>query len=78
MLQYTLKDLDIDDVGYVSSLIAGDDIRRRLLDMGLVEGTKVKCVLKSPAGDPVAYNIRGAVVAIRNEDSEKILLKLNM
>ncbi len=77
-MQYTLKDLDIDDVGYVSSLIAGDDIRRRLLDMGLVEGTKVKCVLKSPAGDPVAYNIRGAVVAIRNEDSEKILLKLNM
>ena len=75
---YTLKDLDIDDVGYVSSLIAGDDIRRRLLDMGLVEGTKVMCVLKSPSGDPVAYNIRGAVVPLRNADSEKILLKYNM
>ncbi len=75
---YTLKDLNIDETGYVSSLIAGDDIRRRLLDMGLVTGTKVSCVLKSPGGDPVAYNIRGAVVALRNSDSEKIFIKRSM
>lgn len=49
-------------------------MRRRLQDIGLIEGTKVKCLQKSPAGDPVAYLIRGAVIALRSEDSSNILI----
>ena len=49
-------------------------MRRRLRDIGLIEGTKVKCVLKSPAGDPTAYQIRGALIALRSEDAEKVIL----
>lgn len=45
---------------------------RRLLDFGLTKGTHVKCVLKSPLGDPAAYRIRGAIVAIRKEDAQNI------
>ena len=41
------------------------DLRRRFMDIGLVEGTPVECLRKSPAGDPKAYLIRGAVLAIR-------------
>ena len=52
----------------------GCGMRRRLLDIGLIEGTDVACLQKSPAGDPVAYLIRGAVIAIRSEDSAKILV----
>ncbi len=48
---------------------------RRLRDLGLVEGTKVKCVLRSPLGDPAAYKIRGAVVAIRREDASQITVE---
>ncbi len=51
-------------------------IQRRLLDIGLIEGTPVSCLHKSPAGDPVAYLIRGAVIAIRSEDSANILVDL--
>lgn len=47
-------------------------IRRRLLDIGLVNGTTVECVGKSPCGDPTAFLIRGAVIAIRSEDCQKI------
>lgn len=49
-------------------------MRRRLLDMGLIEGTRISCLQKSPAGDPVAYLIRGAVIALRSEDSSQILV----
>ena len=42
------------------------------MDIGLVPGTRVKCVLKSPLGDPAAYKIRGAIMAIRKEDGLKI------
>lgn len=44
-------------------------IRRRLRDIGLVENTPVECLGKSPLGDPTAYLIRGAVIALRREDS---------
>ena len=50
-------------------------IRRRLLDMGMIEGTKIECVLKSPYGDPTAYCVRGAVVALRNEDSDCVVIE---
>ena len=49
-------------------------MRRRLLDIGLVEGTSIECLQKSPAGDPVAYLIRGAVIALRSEDSAAVLV----
>ena len=50
-------------------------MQRRLLGMGLIAGTPVACLQKSPGGDPVAYLIRGAVIAIRHEDSANILVE---
>lgn len=56
----------------VASLSNAGSIKRRLQDLGLVEGTKVRCIHKSPYGDPVAYGIRGAVIAIREEDASRV------
>jgi len=46
--------------------------RRRLLDLGLVPGTEVEAELVSPGGDPVAYRIRGALIALRRDQSRWI------
>jgi DtxR family Mn-dependent transcriptional regulator len=43
--------------------------RRRLLDLGLVPGTTVTAELSSAGGDPVAYRIRGALIALREEQA---------
>lgn len=51
-------------------------IKRRLLDIGLIEGTKVENVLVSPFKDPVGFLIRGAVIAIREDDSKNIMVEL--
>ena len=51
------------------------ELRHRLMDIGLVEGTTVECVRKSPAGDPKAYLIRGAVIALRNEDAATVIVE---
>ncbi|HJB24991.1 MAG TPA: ferrous iron transport protein A [Firmicutes bacterium] len=58
----------------VKSLLATGSMRRRLQEIGLIEGTQVECLQKSPAGDPVAYLIRGAVIALRAEDSATVLV----
>jgi len=70
----TLKDLKPGQSAVVSSLLSAGSIRRRFLDIGLIPGTVVKCLLKSPAGDPTAYMIRGAVIALRSEDSSAVLV----
>lgn len=46
--------------------------RRRLLDLGVVRGTEITPELVSAAGDPVAYRIRGALVALRREQASWI------
>jgi DtxR family transcriptional regulator, Mn-dependent transcriptional regulator len=43
--------------------------RRRLLDLGFVQGTEVEVEMTSPTGDPTAYRVRGTVVALRHEQA---------
>lgn len=57
----------------VHHLAADGAMRRRLQDMGVIEGTRIECVGVSPLGDPAAYLIRGAVVALRRKDAAGIL-----
>ena len=59
----------------VKRLMNRGSIRRRLQDIGLIEGTEVLCLNRSPSGDPAAYFIRGAVIAIRDEDASKIMVE---
>jgi len=70
----TLKDLQPGQSAVVRQVQSAESIRRRLLDMGLIEGTRVECVSSSPFGDPKAYRFRGAVIALRSEDSEGVLI----
>lgn len=72
----SLKDLKKGQKAKVKSLLSTGSIRRRLLDIGLIEGTVIECLQKSPAGDPTAYLIRGAVIALRVEDCCNVLLAL--
>lgn len=68
----TLNEINPGEKAIIYSINSNDDIKRRLQDIGLIENTLVECVGKSPAGDPKAYLIRGAVIAIRSDDGKKI------
>lgn len=46
--------------------------RRRFMDLGILPGTVITAELKSPGGDPTAYNIRGALIALRQEQARLI------
>ena len=72
-----LSDIKAGEKARVTSLCAMGTIRRRLLDIGLTEGTEIECIGVSPCGDPSAYLIRGAVIALRNEDAKYILVCVN-
>jgi DtxR family Mn-dependent transcriptional regulator len=50
--------------------------RRRLLDLGVVPGTRITTEFASPGGDPAAYLIRGALIALRRTQAELIQVDL--
>lgn len=72
-----LSSLDPGESGRVLSisyLSRGMD-RRRLLDFGVIPGTKIDAVMDSPGKDPTAYRIRGSLIALRDTQARKILIQ---
>jgi len=62
-----LSELPTGSLASVRAVGGGAHLSRRLLDYGIVE--------KSLCGDPTAYLVRGAVVAIRRDDAREIMVE---
>lgn len=73
-MKTTMNKMQVGDVARVQSVNISGAMQRRLLDIGLIEGTRVECVHKGAFGDPTAFLIRGAVIAIRGDDSGKVVV----
>jgi DtxR family Mn-dependent transcriptional regulator len=73
----TLADVGVDESAVVvgiASVCQGPQ-RRRLLDLGVVPGTVVRGVMASAAGDPIAYDIRGALIGLRRQQAAWIRVR---
>ena len=68
----TLKDLKINQTAKVFNINCEEGLKQRLEDLGLTKGTKITPTFVSPLGDPVAYEFRNNIIAIRNNDAKKI------
>lgn len=71
----TLATLRPGERGIVQALHCTGLMRRRLLDLGMVPGTEVEAVMVSPNGDPVAYQVRGTLLALRREDADAVEIR---
>jgi len=71
----TLDSVRVGDCAVVIKVDTSAELKQRLFDIGLLEGTTVKVLHESPSGNPRAYLIRGAVIAIRNKDAGCITVK---
>lgn len=75
MREIPLCDMEKGQQGKVTRLKTEGELRKRLRELGLLEKTTVECVRESPAGDPKAYLIRGAVIALRNKDAKAVFVE---
>ena len=73
----SLNELPLNKKGYIEKLSCHGMIRRRLLDLGFIEGTCIIPILVSPSQDPRAFSIRGTLIAIRKEDANFIKVSFN-
>jgi len=73
----TLAQLELGREAVVAGLspLCRGPARRRLLDLGLVPGTAVAARLQAPGAGPVAYEVRGAMIALRREQAARVHLE---
>lgn len=67
-----LSDLAPGESARVLALDCGGFTRRRLLDLGLTPGSRVECHYTGPFGEPVAYRIRHALIALRPDQANDV------
>lgn len=77
-ISYTPVPMDCLPLGtsaVVSCLDAKGRSLRHMEDLGFIPGVCVKALHRAPAGDPTAYTVMGAVIALRREDASRILCR---
>lgn len=72
MKNITLDKLPLNEKGLIKEINCDVNIKRRLLDLGLIANTPIIPVFKSGSGDPTAFEIRNTIIAIRKEESSLI------
>lgn len=70
-----LYELNINKIATISEINIDTKLKRRLMDLGLVKGTKIRLMFKGIFGNPRAYEVRGSLIALRNEDAKRIIIK---
>ena len=68
----SLADIGVGECASVLEVSASDAIGRRLMDLGLVPGTAVRAVRRSPMGDPTVYELRGYRLCLRRVDAARV------
>ena len=67
-----LKKMPTMKKGKIESMECTGSVRRRLLDLGLVNNSYITPILNSPSKGLRAFDIRGTLIAIRDEDTSLI------
>ena len=70
-----LSDLPLGESAFISRIEIKGDQRRRLMDLGLLPGTRITAEIKAPLGEPIAYRVRGALIAFRKEVADHVFIE---
>lgn len=70
-----LHNASIGSIVTVENLASTGILRERMLALGLTKGARVEVIRRGPSGDPTVFNIRGAMIALRNEEASLVLVQ---
>lgn len=71
----SLDRLPLNHKGFIIELNCNSSIKRRLLDLGLIPGTYITPVFRSPFGEPTAFEFRNTTISLRNDDCTNIKIR---
>ena len=61
--------------GRIIKLSVEGPLRQRLYELGLIPGALLRRRCTAPAGSPIAYEVGGALLAIRKHDASRIVIR---
>lgn len=71
-METTLANLKKGDKAEVLRMSADGEVKRRLLDMGVSKGVRLKVLRVAPLGDPIEVFLKGFNLSLRLKEAEKI------
>ncbi|HMB31089.1 MAG TPA: FeoA family protein [Desulfohalobiaceae bacterium] len=71
-----LRQMNVNQSGYIHHLSSHGELGRRLRDMGLTPGTEITIKGRAPLKDPVALRVRDCILTLRNNEADYILVNI--
>lgn len=75
MFMNYLNSLNIGDKVKIDKICDNLELKSRLIDMGFTKDSEIECILKACFNGPIAYKIKNTVIALRQRDASKIMVK---
>ena len=72
----TFKDMKVGDCAVIKNVAGEGQLRKRMLDLGLTKGCRVKLIRMAPLGDPIEIELRGFRLTIRKNEAEIVELEI--
>ena len=73
----SLRKMQVNQIGVVSSVKASGELGQRIRDMGLVPGKEIRVMGKAPLRDPVSLRVMGFTLTLRNNEADHIQVEVN-
>lgn len=70
----SLSSIELKNSAKICDVECSNALKNRLYDLGILENTVITPIFKGPFGDPTAYLIKNAVIALRKSDCENIIV----
>ncbi|WIV13295.1 FeoA family protein [Proteiniborus sp. MB09-C3] len=70
-----LNQLPVGKTARIKEILNSGITRRRFLDLGIIPNSTISVERLSPSGNPIAFNIRGSIIALRKEEAQNIIVK---
>ena len=71
---FTLKHLKPGETAIVGSFI-DNEVSLKLIELGIIPGSKIKMLRRAPMGDPIAFSFSGSIISMRQMEAETVLLE---
>ena len=75
-MKLRLSDLECGQIGIIVGIEGSGATRRRIMDMGVVRGTKIKVICRAPLGDPVEFEVRDYNLTLRKKEADNVYVSL--
>lgn len=76
-MEKILSELKAGESGRIKKIFGEGALHKKLLDMGIIKGTKIEVTKVAPLGDPVDIKIKGYHLSLRKEEAAQILVETN-